>query len=378
MNVIKANTILFLLLMGSLYGAAQNRPVKVYKDTVTQKTCCTAKIPNRFRSILLAKITPKNKLHTANNRKGMVWIPSGTFNMGGDDEQARKDEFPKHKVRIKGFFMDVTEVTNAQFAVFVKATHYITTAEKDINWVDMKKQLPIGTPKPSADMLKAASLVFVPTKTAVDLKDYSQWWQWVHGANWQHPQGPNSHIKGKDKFPVVQVSWYDATAYCKWAGKRLPTEAEWEYAARGGTENNTYSWGNAKIDSGYYRCNYWQGTFPYKNEGKDGFVGIATVQSFAPNGYGLYDVAGNVWEWCADLYNNGYYDRFKKIAVADNPKGPLKSYDPDEPTVQKRVMRGGSFLCSDTYCSGYRCAARMKSSEDSGMEHLGFRCVANN
>ncbi len=199
----------------------------------------------------------------------------------------------------------------------------------------------------------------------------------MHGANWRHPKGPDRDIIGKEKYPVVHISWDDANAYCKWASKRLPTEAEWEYAARGGQANTTYTWGNAKIDAGTSKCNYWQGSFPYKNEVTDGFIGSAPVKSFAPNGYGLYDMAGNVWEWCADLYNNNYYSQFKNISVVNNPKGPLKSFDPDEPTVPKRVMRGGSFLCSDAYCSGYRCAARMKSSADSGMEHLGFRCVAD-
>jgi formylglycine-generating enzyme required for sulfatase activity len=176
---------------------------------------------------------------------------------------------------------------------------------------------------------------------------------------------------------VVHISWDDANAYCKWAGKRLPTEAEWEFAARGRLTKSVYTWGNENVDEGKYHCNYFQGNFPYKNEVSDGFIGSASVKSFEPNGYGLYDMAGNVWEWCADKYNNLYYDSFKKIKVTTNPKGPLKSYDPDEPLVEKRVMRGGSFLCNESYCSGYRVSARMKSSADSSMEHLGFRCVSN-
>ena len=330
------------------------------------KSCCVAAIPNRFASKATAK-----------NPEGMVWIPAGTFSMGGDSDQARPDEFPKHFVEVHGFFMDVTEVTNAQFEKFVAATAYVTTAEKDINWDELKKQLSPNAPKPDEETLKAASLVFVMTQGEVSLQDYSQWWQWTHGANWRHPKGKDSDIIGKENLPVVHISWDDANAYCKWAGKRLPTEAEWEYAARGGLDKKVYAWGNEKVDEGKSRCNYWQGSFPYHNDVKDGFFGAAAVKSFEANGYGLYDMAGNVWEWCADLYNNSYYDEFEKTKLVTNPQGPLTSYDPDEPLIAKRVMRGGSFLCSDSYCSGYRVSARMKSSADSSMEHLGFRCVSD-
>jgi len=333
-------------------------------NTDTLKSCCS-KIPSRFNAFG----------QKVDKHDGMVWIPAGNFMMGGDNEQARKDEYPKHGVKVNGFYMDATEVTNAQFSEFVKATGYITTAEKDINWDEIKSQVPPNTPKPPDSVLKAASLIFVPTKSEVNLNDYSQWWAWTRGANWKHPNGPNSDIIGKDNFPVTHVSWDDAMAYSKWAGKRLPTEAEWEYAARGGLVNNSYSWGKTFDEMGVSKCNFWQGNFPYLNLNKDGFMGAAPVKSFAPNGYGLYDVAGNVWEWCADLYNNDYYTQLSKTKLAINPKGPTKSYDPDEPLITKRVMRGGSFLCNDSYCSGYRVSARMKSSPDSGMEHLGFRCV---
>ena len=361
---------------------AQNAVKKkvAVKDSATciNKSCCTSGVPDRFG--ILKKNTRAVQSTTGigkANHDGMIWIEGGTFSMGADNEQGRQDEYPKHNVKVKGFYMDVTEVTNEQFSAFVKATGYITTAEKNVNWEELKKQLPAGTEKPSPEKLKAASLVFVPTKEAVDLKDYSQWWQWTHGANWKHPKGPGSNIAGKEKFPVVHISWFDANAYCKWAGKRLPTEAEWEFAARGGLQNNIYAWGNVNVDSGTAKCNYWQGNFPYQNETRDGFYAAAPVRSFTPNGYGLYDMAGNVWEWCADLYNSIYYEQLNKAGITNDPKGPVKSYDPDEPLVAKRVIRGGSFLCNESYCSGYRVAARMKTSPDSGMEHLGFRCVSN-
>lgn len=344
-----------------------------------QKSCCTKALPKRFGAIDLATTSQKNSNTNSKDSShfGMVWIPAGEFMMGGDNEQARADEFPKHKVKLNGFYMDVTEVTNEQFEKFVIATGYITTAEKDVDWNELKKQLPPNTPEPDKELLKAASLVFVKTPEVVNLNDYSQWWQWMHGADWKHPQGPQSNIIGKEKYPVVHVSWDDANAYCKWAGKRLPTEAEWEYAARGGNKNTIYSWGNTPVDSGSYQCNHWHGSFPNQNENLDGFDNAAPAKSFMPNGYGLYDMSGNVWEWCSDLYNNTYYEALKNVKLVVNPKGPAKSYDPDEPLATKRVMRGGSFLCNESYCSGYRNSSRMKSTQDSGMEHLGFRCVSD-
>jgi formylglycine-generating enzyme len=255
----------------------------------------------------------------------------------------------------------------------VKATGYVTTAERKPDWEELKQQLPPGTPKPPDSVLVAASLVFSPPAQAVALNDYSQWWTWQKGADWRHPQGPGSSIAGKEQFPVVQISWFDAQAYCKWAGKRLPTEAEWEWAARGGLQNRVYPWGNEGLDAGKVKANTWQGHFPDQNASTDGFPGLAPVRSFAANGYGLYDMAGNVWEWCSDLYHHQYYSQVEG-GVTD-PKGPETSYDPYEPLARKRVIRGGSFLCNDSYCSGYRVSRRMKSTEDSGMEHLGFRCV---
>lgn len=295
--------------------------------------------------------------------------------MGGDNNQAADDEYPKHKVTVDGFWMDTTEVTNAEFAKFVRATGYITTAERKPDWNALKKQLPPGTAKPDDNLLVAASLVFDPPNHAVDLNDYTQWWLWKKGANWRHPHGSGSNIKGKEHYPVVHVSWFDAVAYSKWAGKRLPTEAEWEWAARGGLQNKIYPWGNEAVDEGKPKANTWQGHFPYQNTLRDKFYGLAPVASFPANGFGLYDMAGNVWEWCADYYNNTYYQSTNRPGGIKNPQGPLKSYDPAEPYAKKRVIRGGSFLCNESYCSGYRVSRRMKSSEDSGLEHVGFRCV---
>ena len=336
--------------------------------------CCESNIPKRFASLTVTKTASLEYTEAKwNTHAGMVWVKPGTFMMGGDNKQAAPDEYPKHKVSVNGFWMDATEVTNAQFARFVKATGYITTAERKPDWNELKKQVPPGTPKPDDSVLVAASLVFDPPNHEVQLSDYSQWWAWKKGANWKHPHGPGSNLKGKENYPVVHISWFDAVAYCKWAGKRLPTEAEWEWAARGGLQNKIYPWGDEPVDAGKVKANTWQGHFPDHNTLRDKFYGLAPVASFAPNGYGLYDIAGNAWEWCADYYHSDYYKNIAREVV--NPVGPTNSYDPDEPYAKKRVIRGGSFLCNDSYCSGYRVARRMKSTEDSGMEHVGFRCI---
>ena len=305
---------------------------------------------------------------------GMVYIPGGRFMMGADNKQAVADEYPKHSVKVDPFWMDATEVTNAQFANFIKATGYVTTAEKAPDWEEIKKNLPAGTAKPHDSMLVAASLVFTPTDGPVDLNNYATWWRWQKGASWKEPEGTGSSIQGKANLPVVHVSWDDAQAYCNWAGKRLPTESEWEFAARGGLDENIYPWGNEPVNVGNAKTNSWEGSFPYHNELKDGYFKLAPVRSFKSNGYGLYNMAGNVWEWCSDWYDAAYYKTFQ-TGTALNPKGPDKSFDPDEPYVQKRSLRGGSFLCNDSYCSGYRVSRRMKSSPDTGLEHTGFRCV---
>jgi len=308
----------------------------------------------------------------------MVWIPGGEFTMGSNDPLARPDESPRHRVSVDGFWMDATEVTNAQFAAFVAATGYKTLAERDVDWEELKKQVPPGTPKPADEMLKAGSLVFHSTDRPVDTQDYSQWWSWTTGANWRHPGGPTTSIEGKENHPVVQVCYEDAVAYCTWAGKRLPTEAEWEFAARGGLDGKVNAWGNEPVDA--TRANIWQGHFPNKNTAEDGYLESAPVGTYPPNGYGLSDMAGNVWEWCSDLYRPDTYARRRLELGADtvalNPKGPARSYDPRNPhSPEVRLHRGGSFLCNDSYCASYRPSARMACPPDTGLQHLGFRCV---
>ncbi|HEY4335494.1 MAG TPA: formylglycine-generating enzyme family protein [Puia sp.] len=374
----------------SASGSAAKRDAVALAAVKKKAVSCESGIPSRFAAATptAAHIKTDDATHP-----GMVWIPGGTYNMGADNDQASPDEYPKHAVTVAGFWMDRTEVTNKQFAAFVAATGYVTTAEKKPDWNQLKQQLPPGTPKPDENLLVPASLVFSPPDHPVDLNDYSQWWEWKKGANWRHPHGSGSSFTGKESYPVVHVSWFDAVAYCRWAHKRLPTEAEWEFAARGGLKNNIYPWGNERPIAGGLGAdpsghaaagaggathgahgNFWEGHFPDKNTQSDGFYYIAPVGSFAPNGYGLVDMAGNVWEWCADYYRSDYYKSLSgKTTVG--PRGPATSYDPEEPYAKKRVIRGGSFLCNESYCTGYRVSRRMKSSEDSGLEHVGFRCA---
>ena len=341
------------------------------KPPQTAGHSCT---PTQTRFSSSVSTTSHEKLDV--NLKEMALIPGGSFSMGGDDDQAWRDEYPKHMVVVDSFWMDVHEVTNAQFSAFVEATGYLTTAEKVVDWEEIKKELPPGTPKPDASQLAPASLVFVPADKPVSLLDVSQWWQWRQGANWRQPEGPGSSIVGKDNHPVVHVSWFDAVAYCDWVGKRLPTEAEWEYASRGGLTDAVYAWGNEDLHSGKPKANTWEGAFPYRNDKSDGFYFTAPVQSYQANNYGLYDIAGNVWEWCADLYHEDYY---KTLAgkTTHNPQGPKTSYDSNEPYALKRVSRGGSFLCHESYCSGYRNSMRMKTTPDTGSMHTGFRAVVS-
>jgi formylglycine-generating enzyme required for sulfatase activity len=304
----------------------------------------------------------------------MLWVPGGEFLMGSDHKLAQRNERPAHKVRVGGFWMDRTHVTNAQFAAFVKATGYVTTAERKPDWETMKVQVAPGTPKPADSALVPGAMVFVGTELEVPLNDYSQWWRYVPGADWKHPQGPGSSIEGKDDHPVVQVSYEDALAYAKWAGNRLPTEAEWEFAARGGLEQATYAWGD-EFDS--QMLNYWdvkQGRFPVMRA-----VGTSPVGTYPPNGYGLRDMTGNAWQWVADWYGFDQFREQSKLKLIENPRGPAQSYDPDDSTAPvhapKRVTRGGSFLCNADYCLSYRPSARRGNDPYNPMSHVGFRLV---
>lgn len=310
--------------------------------------------------------------------KGMVWIPGGEFSMGSNvaDESLcsikgiTKDAAPIHRVYVDGYWMDETEVTNEQFEQFVKATGYVTIAEQ--------KPTKEEFPSVAEEDLIAGSAVFTPTSTSVNLDNFLQWWTYIGGTNWRHPEGPNSTIKGKEKYPVVQVAYEDAAAYAKWANKRLPSEAEWEFAARGGKTGELYAWGNTLKPKGKFQANIYQGHFPIKDgdTGEDGFKGIAPTAQYAPNAYGLYDMAGNVWEWVNDWYDVDYYKSLAETGkTIINPHGPDISNDPSEPGLHKKVQRGGSFLCTDQYCTRYMVGTRGKGEVRSPANHLGFRCV---
>ena len=290
----------------------------------------------------------------------MVFIKGGRFQMGSVDFPDAK---PVHSVSVNSFWMDAYEVTNAQFEKFVRATRYVTVAERPLN--------PAEYPGVPADKLVPGSAVFTPPTQAVSLANPLQWWQYVAGANWRHPQGPKSSIVGKGNDPVVQVCYEDAAAYAKWAGKRLPTEAEWEFAARAGRQSTKYYWGNELKPGGKWVANIFQGRFPSNNTTEDGFRTLAPTKTFPANPNGLYDMDGNVWEWCSDLYRPDYYQK----SPVSNPKGPKDSYDPEEPGMVKHVQRGGSFLCSDQYCIRYKAGSRGKGETSSASNNLGFRCV---
>jgi sulfatase modifying factor 1 len=308
----------------------------------------------------------------------MVWIPGGEFSMGSTVESeslcgapgTTADALPVHRTYVDPFWMDATEVTNEEFARFVKATGYVTVAEIP----PTLEEFP-GAP---VENLVAGATVFTPTAGPVPLNNYFQWWSYVPGASWKHPTGPDSDLAGKEKFPVVQVVHEDAVAYAKWAGKRLPTEAEWEFAARGGQTGDLYAWGTELKPGGKFMANIYQGKFPVTggDTGEDGFIGIAPVAQYPPNPFGLYDVGGNVWEWVNDWYRPDYYQTLSSSGeVAQNPQGPEKPFDPAEPTEKKRVHRGGSYLCTDQYCTRYLIGTRGKGEHRTGSNHVGFRCV---
>jgi len=341
---------LFLLLAATVCRAEEVNPP--FKPTVENKALAPGPAP-----------------------EGMVWVPGGEFSMGSVDcgtghcsPETVADATSVVRVYVDGFWADRTEVTNAQFAKFVEATGYKTIAEI----APTKEEFPNAP----AENLVAGSTVFTPTPQPVKLDDFIQWWRYEAGADWKHPEGPKSSIKGKGDYPVVQVAYADAGAYAKWAGKRLPTEAEWEFAARGGLSGKIYAWGDEFHRDGKIMANTWQGVFPVKDEGKDGYAGLAPVGKFPPNGYGLCDVAANAWEWVTDWYRPDTYARMKLAGEPQrNPQGPGSSYDPSGPDEKKKVHRGGSFLCTDQYCTRYMVGTRGNGEISTASNHLGFRCV---
>ncbi|TAH38192.1 MAG: formylglycine-generating enzyme family protein [Planctomycetota bacterium] len=306
----------------------------------------------------------------------MVWIPGGEFSMGSDAAcdglcalpGLTRDALPVHRVRVDGFWMDATEVTNGQYRKFVEATGYVTIAEQTPRAEDFP-----GAPP---ENLVAGSTVFTPTPGPVPLNNHYQWWRYQKGADWRQPEGPGSDLRGREQHPVVHIAYDDAVAYARWAGKRLPTEAEWEFAARGGLTGKIYAWGDEFRPGGKVMANTYQGAFPVQDTGEDGFAGIAPVAQFPANAYGLFDMAGNAWEWCSDWYRPDYYAQLAAAGgAARNPQGPVSSFDPAEPSERKRVHRGGSFLCTDQYCTRYMVGTRGKGEISTGASHLGFRCV---
>jgi sulfatase modifying factor 1 len=308
--------------------------------------------------------------------EGMAWIPGGEFSMGCTDPTGlpqggpdpMRDARPIHRVYVDGFWMDKTEVTNEQFAKFVKETGYVTVAERAPRAEDF--------PEAPLENLVAGSVVFTPPSSQVRLDNHFQWWSYIKGANWRHPTGPDSNLDGRENYPVVQIAFEDAQAYARWAGKRLPTEAEWEFAARGGLVGKVYAWGDDFHPEGKWVANTFQGQFPQRDLAEDGFAGIAPTAQFPPNPYGLHDIGGNVWEWCSDWYRADYYQQLATAgAVVRNPPGPNDYWDPAEPTEPKRVHRGGSFLCNDQYCTRYMIGTRGKGEQSTSSNHVGFRCV---
>ena len=299
----------------------------------------------------------------------MRWIPGGTFRVGSDRHYP--EEAPVHEVTVGGFWIDQYAVTNRDFAAFVAATGYRTVAERPLNLADYPGALPY--------LLKAGSLVFHKSRGPVDLRDISNWWSFKPGAYWRHPEGKGSSVAGRLDHPVVQVAFEDAEAYAHWAGKELPSEAEWEFAARGGLDGAEFVWGDELYPDGRQTANTWQGEFPWQNLCADGFERTSPVGAFPPNGYGLYDMAGNVWQWTTDWFSARHQPAASACCIPANPRGgPIgASYDPAQPQcrIPRKVVKGGSFLCAPNYCRRYRPAARHAQMIDSGMSHIGFRCV---
>lgn len=332
-----------------------------------QKTT-TDKVVDEDKMVLATTAEPSKKV------EGMVWIPGGEFVMGTNEVDAYEAEKPAVDLSVDGFWMDIHEVTNAEYAEFVEETGYITLAEKKPEWEELKKQLPPGTPKPPEEVLVAGSMVFTPPPNAVPTQDISLWWSWVEGANWKHPEGPQSDLKGRENHPVVHVVHEDAKAFADWAGKRLPTEKEWEFASRGGVNGKRFAWGEELTPNGQYLANTFQGNFPNDDKGLDGFTGTSPVKSFAPNNFGLHDMIGNVWEITDDWFDFLKYARIAELA----PKldaGMNQCYVPDNPYAQERVIKGGSYLCAANYCVNYRPSARQGQAIDSGTSNVGFRLV---
>jgi len=354
-KIFSLTAVIFLSGLDIAFGQESNAVAVVETSCAAMCRANTSK-----KTLLMQSIKNDSKELTTASTNEMVWIPGGDFNMGTNDYPDAK---PVHKVSVKGYWIDEHEVTNAQFAAFVTATKYVTIAERPLN--------PDDYPGVPLDKLVPGSAVFSPPAGKVSLENMQQWWHYVPGANWQHPSGPESTIVGLENNPVVQICYLDAQAYAEWAGKRLPTEAEWEFAARAGRPHTKYYWGTELKPNGKWAANIFQGTFPNNNTAEDGFTGVAPVKSFPKNPFEVYDMEGNVWEWCSDLYRDDYY----KSSASDNPKGPLTSNDPDEPGVEKHVQRGGSFLCSDQYCIRYVAGSRGKGETTSACNHLGFRCV---
>lgn len=350
-------TIVGSLLLNYSCGTGSRERQDIVSSADTAALCHLSSIPSRFAALN----TDAKGEHRGEDEAEMVLIQGGTFQMGSEDFP---DAQPIHEVKVNSFYMDAHEVTNAQFAEFVQQTDYVTVAERPLD--------PQDFPGVDPSILVPGSAVFTAPKGVSDLQNHLQWWEYVPDANWRQPEGPESSIVGKEHHPVTQIAYQDAAAYAKWAGKRLPTEAEWEYAAKAGQhQNETYYWGEEKLEDGKWLANIYQGEFPTNNTKEDGFESTSPVKSFPANAYGLYDMEGNVWEWCSDYYRPDYYADSPK----ENPQGPENSHDPLEPGAVKRVQRGGSFLCNDAYCERYKAGSRGKGEVNSPTNNVGFRCV---